>query len=125
MNNNDCAIKGVYPKSFIKSDLAKFIHDHLLDVSGNCSRVNRIRNFYDLIFTLQIEIENNQVSDYNKKMISSFNSVDNLLAYYFTNIRKLMSEVRARDDYIISNDEIYRVALKCIKHHIKTHNITF
>lgn len=125
MNKNECAIKGIYPKSYIKSDLAKFIHDHLLDISANCSRINRIRNFYDLIFTLQIEIETNKLSNYNKKMIFNLNSIDNLLAYYFTNIRKLMFEVKTRDDYILTNDEIYRVVLKDIKHHIKVNKITF
>ena len=125
MNNNDCAKKGVYPKSYVKSDLVKFIHDHLLDTSADCAIINRIRNFYDLIFTLQCEIEKNQISEYNSKMISSFNSIENLLAYYFTNIRKLMIEIKIRDDYILTNDRIYRVVLKDIKHHMKVNNITF
>lgn len=123
MNNNSCAIIGDYPKSYIKSDLAKILHDNIIRMYGNCSNVNRIRNFYDLIFSLQIQIENNKLSDYNKKMINSFKTIDNLLGYYFNNIRKLMMDIKMRDDMVLENDHIHNHHLKMIKFFIEKNNI--
>lgn len=121
--SNGCAKIGIYPKSYIKSDLAKIIHDRLIEMSGNCSKVNRILNFYDLIFSLQIQVENNKLSKYNKQVIKSFKNVDNLLTYYFTNIRHLMMEIKMRDDIVISNDHMCKTHHNLIRRAIKFNNI--
>lgn len=115
--------KGNYPKSFCKSTLARFLHDNLIDISEDYETIKKIRNLYDLIFSLQIEIENNKISEYNRNIISNFTSIENLLSYYFTNIRNLLIKIKARDDYIVDNDHIFFIHLKCMKHHIKTNKI--
>jgi len=109
-----CATKGKYPKSFIKSDLIKIAHDRLLELSGNCSEVNKIIYYYDLILTFQIEIEKNKLSQYFIQQLKLFKTIPNLIGFYFNNIRTIMMKLNIRDDLVLQNDHLHRTHLKTI-----------
>lgn len=111
----NCAIKGEYPKSFEKCDMIKIIVDRVLEQSGDCLQVNKIRNYYDLILSLENELENKKISDYYSKKIIVFKGISNLISYYFNNIKKLLIELNIRDDIVFSNEHIYRIYYQKIK----------
>lgn len=118
---DNCAIKGKYPKSFDKCDMIKIITDRILEQSGNCLEVNKIRNYYDLILSLEIELENKTISDYFSKKIVVFKGITNLISYYFNNIKKLMVELNIRDDIVLSNEHVYRIHYTKIKNLYKNY----
>lgn len=119
----NCATKGKYPKSFIKSDLIKITHDRLLELSGNCNEVNKIIYYYDLILTFQSEIEKNKLSEYFTQQLKLFKTINNLIGFYFNNIRTIMIKLNIRDDLVIQNDHLHRTHLKTILFYARYHKI--
>lgn len=110
--------RGEYPKSYEKSDLAKIVHDHVIDYGKDKNKINQIIGLYDLVFSLQHQIEKNRIENDFRELIRKFKGYQNFIIFCFNKIKSLMIELKIRDDILFTNDNIYRTHYKIIKFYL-------
>lgn len=110
--------KGKYPGAFYRYDLAKVVHDKIIHFYGDCKEVGLIRKYYNIIFTLQLQLETNNLSKENQKIIDIYGSIDNLIGHLFLLVKNIMYEINIRDDIILTNDHLHNLSLRKMKFYI-------